>query len=75
MKEQMTVMEVYRKILQRADQLREAKNLTDEAKDLNDNVAQELYWVASQLELTPEVNPPKQCKCPKGHHQLFWNCF
>ena len=48
----MTIIEAYREILRRAEQL---KN-----RELSGDGSLELYWAASLLEQTPEVNPPQK---------------
>ncbi len=49
MEKRKTVLEVYREILIRAEQLKD--------RELSGDGYLELYWVAGELEKTEEVNP------------------
>lgn len=58
----MTIQEVYQKVLQNAQTLREAsEEATDkELKETLSARSQELYYCASLLEKTEEINPSKE---------------
>lgn len=54
MENRKTVLEVYQEIMARASVLRRQTPPTEEVRTA---IWQELYWVASLLEQTKEVNP------------------